>query len=125
VDRETKRWLPPTRASAARRCIGWFLTINFVCLAWILFRAADFGTALTLIRNYLMLQSGGSSTLPLWLTALPPVLLVLQHASQNWHWPEKLVFLEERSFALAYGAAWAFVVALLPLAHRPFIYFQF
>ena len=125
ADRETKRWLPPARGSPVRQCLGWFLTINFICLAWILFRAADFSTALTLIRHYLMLDFGGSATLPAWLTALPPALLIVQHASRSWRWPEKLALLEERSFALAYGAAWAFVVALLPLAHRPFIYFQF
>ncbi len=125
ADRETKRWLPADRGSALRQCTGWFLTINFVCLAWILFRAPSFATALTMIERYLMLDAGGPGSLPSWLTVLPPALLLIQYAARRWRWAEKAALLDERGFAFAYGAAWAFIVALLPLAHRPFIYFQF
>ncbi len=37
--------------------ISWFLTINFVCLAWITFRAPDFATCAILIKKYLLLDA--------------------------------------------------------------------
>lgn len=126
VNREFDHWFPQgSKASAVRRMVGWFLTINFVCLAWILFRAANFQVALTMLERYLLLGNGGPEQLPLWLAGLGPMLLLLQYFARRFAWPDKIAGLSEQSFAIAYGGAWALVIALVPLGYRPFIYFQF
>lgn len=39
--------------------VGWTLTYAFVCVAWIFFRAADFATALVMLRKVVGLAPGG------------------------------------------------------------------
>jgi len=56
---------------------------------------------------------------------LGPVLLLGQLAMRRARVEERAVELSLRWYGLAYGAAWAFAIALLPLGYRPFIYFQF
>lgn len=105
--------------------LGWFLTINFVCICWIFFRSESFATALHIASLYLFLSPGGSNTLPLWLSLLPLLLLLIQWLSRKGNVMAKITTLPAPRFAVAYGAAWAVTVAFLPLGYRPFIYFQF
>ena len=108
-----------------RKPLGWFLTINFVCLCWILFRAPDFPTALLMSKRYLFLDRGGTETIPLWLAAIGPALLCAQAMMRRLRVDDRICALSLNRFALAYGAAWALVLSLLPLGYRPFLYFQF
>jgi alginate O-acetyltransferase complex protein AlgI len=104
---------------------SWFLTINFVCIAWIFFRSPDFSTSLIILKKYLLLDLGGERSLPMWLAAFAPILLLLQWAIRRFNVVSRAAELPLPAFSLGYGACWAVVMALLPLSYRPFIYFQF
>jgi len=130
VHQEFKHHLPERYAETPwMRAFGWFLTINFVCLCWILFRAPNFATAWLMIERYLTFglrhAANGSLTIPLWLAFLGPVLLLGQILMRRSHLAEGICSLSLSRFAIIYGAAWAFAISLLPLGYRPFIYFQF
>ena len=123
---EFKRVLPIKPAQQPwRNLLGWFVTLNFVCLCWILFRAPDFDVAQLLIRRYLLCAHGGPQTLPLFLGALGPVLLAGQWLMRRAQAEDHAVRLALPWYGLAYGAVWAFAISMLPLGYRPFIYFQF
>ncbi|HEY4069226.1 MAG TPA: MBOAT family O-acyltransferase [Burkholderiaceae bacterium] len=127
VRREFVRRLPNAGASATRlrALLGWLLTINFVCIGWIVFRAADFGTAEVLIGQYTMLLPGGQAALPAWLTLLPPALLLVQFGCARFPIQAFIVGLKTSRLAFVLGAGCAVALAMLPLGDRPFIYFQF
>jgi alginate O-acetyltransferase complex protein AlgI len=126
VHQEFRAVLPPEeRHEPWRRIVGWFVTLNFVCLGWVLFRSANFATAMLMTKRYLFLDAGGSESLPVWLAAIGPVLLVAQLLMRRWHFEARVCGLSLNLFALAYGGAWALALSLLPLGFRPFIYFQF
>lgn len=103
----------------------WFLTINFVCMCWILFRAADFSTASLLIGRYLMLEGGGTSHLPGWLIAFPLGLLAVQYLLRTFDVFNRIATLRLAFYSLILGAMTAVIVAMLPFGYKPFIYFQF
>jgi alginate O-acetyltransferase complex protein AlgI len=126
VHQEFKLYLPPTPAQEPwRKIASWFLTLNFVCLCWILFRSATFPTAWLMIKRYLLIDHGGTQTLPLWLAGIGPVLLLGEVLMRRSSFGPRICNLSLPRFAFAYGAAWAFALAMLPLGYRPFIYFQF
>lgn len=105
--------------------IGWFLTINFVCLAWITFRAPDFATCAILVKKYLLLDASGTRMIPVWLVTVPPALLLVQLLIRQWDVVMNFSRSSWAIFSFIYGALWALALALLPLGSRPFIYFQF
>ena len=113
---EQERW---------RKVLGWFLTLNFVCLCWILFRSNNFATAMLMTKRYLLLDRGGSETIPLWLAGVGPVLLACQWLMRRAQFEARVCSMRLEYFALAYGGIWALALSLLPLGYRPFIYFQF
>ena len=128
VHQEFNRHFPPTSAQEPyRRIASWFLTLNFVCLCWILFRAPDFSTAWLMIERYMSfgLYRSGSLTLPIWLFLIGPVLLVGQIGMRRRQFGESICHLTLPRFAAVYGFFWAVALAMLPLGYRPFIYFQF
>ena len=126
IHQEFRKHLPPTPAQEPwRRLASWFLTLNFVCLSWILFRSSSFATAWLMIRRYLMLDHGGPETIPAWLALLGPGLLAAQWLMRRTHLGMRVTNLALPGFAFAYGATWAFALAMMPLGYRPFIYFQF
>lgn len=116
------------RFGPAGPLLGWALTLYFVCGCWILFRAPSFATGLAVMRKYLFLDHGGEQTLPLALGAVLPALILAE-----WLYARRLIGASRAAepkvpvliFCLGYGAAWALMLAFLPLANRPFIYFQF
>ncbi len=126
VHQEFRKHFPATPAQEPyRRILSWFLTLNFVCLCWILFRATTFPIAWLLIKRYLLLDHGGTETIPAWLALIGPILLVGQLAMRRFRFETSITSLSLGRFALVYGAVWAFALAMLPLGYRPFIYFQF
>lgn len=126
IHQEFNRHLPPTpRQEPWRTLAAWFLTLNFVCLTWILFRAPNFAVAWLMIKRYLLLDHGGTLTLPLWLALIGPVLLAAQLLMCRANFGGHFCRLTLPRFAFAYGLAWSFAIAMLPLGYRPFIYFQF
>jgi alginate O-acetyltransferase complex protein AlgI len=126
IQQEFKRHFPPTPAQEPwRRIASWFLTLNFVCITWILFRSPNFGVAWMMMRRYLCLDAGGPETLPFWLALIGPVLLLGQFLMRRIDFEDAVCRLTLPRFAMVYGAAWALSLAMLPLGYRPFIYFQF
>lgn len=126
AQREWQRRVTRERAKTALSALlGWFLTINFVCAAWIFFRAADFSTAWLMLKRYVFLEQGGAGSLPWALTCLPAALLLWEYTARHFAWYDRLATLKPWRFALFLGIAWAVTLALLPLGNRPFIYFQF
>ena len=126
VHQEFRRRFPPTpRQEPYRTALSWFLTLNFVCLCWILFRSPNFGVAWLMIRRYVLLAHGGPQTIPLWLAFVGPALLLCELAMRKWSFGPRTCALSLPKFAFAYGAVWAVALAMLPLGYRPFIYFQF
>ena len=126
VHQEFKKHYPPTPAQEPyRKLVSWFLTMNFVCMAWILFRSPNFATAWLMLRRYVGLAHGGAETIPLWLMLIGPALLLVEIGMRRWNVGGWFAGLTLPRFAFAYGATWAFALAMLPLGYRPFIYFQF
>jgi alginate O-acetyltransferase complex protein AlgI len=126
VHQEFKRQLPPKPEQEPwRKAISWFLTLNFVCLCWILFRSATFSTAILMTKRYLLLDHGGPETIPFWLALVGPVLLFCQWLMRRFRFESHSLALRLPWFALAYGAVWALALSMMPLGYRPFIYFQF
>jgi alginate O-acetyltransferase complex protein AlgI len=130
VHQEFRRHFPPTPAQEPwRRLASWFLTLNFVCMCWILFRAPTFATAWLMLKRYLLLglgsAHGASLTIPLWLAFLGPVLLAGQILMRRKNFGGSICALSLPRFAAVYGFFWALALAMLPLGYRPFIYFQF
>ena len=126
VHQEFKKHFPATPAHEPwRRGISWFLTLNFVCLTWILFRSPDFATAWLMMKRYLLIDHGGATSIPLWLAFVGPVLLGGQLLMRRLNFEDTITRLSLPRFALVYGMVWAFAIAMLPLGYRPFIYFQF
>jgi alginate O-acetyltransferase complex protein AlgI len=126
VNREFRHRFPNlAMPTSVQKGLGWLLTINFVCVCWILFRAPDFGIAALLIKRYFFFDSGGPQSLPMWLTALPLGLLIIEWLGRRKAVFSRLCSLRSVRFAFCYGVAWAVAISMLPLGYRPFIYFQF
>jgi hypothetical protein len=74
-------------ASRGRRpfhgVVGWLATYAFVCVGWVFFRAADFGTALLMLRKIVGLEPGGATWVYLPLLLILP-LVVVAHAAGWW-----------------------------------------
>ena len=128
LHQEFKRHFPLSPKQEPWRSIAsWFLTLNFVCLCWILFRSPTFATAWLIIHRYLLpfTAPAGAETIPVWLALIGPALLFTQLILRRTHFGTKFTNLTLPRFALAYGAVWSVALAMLPLGYRPFIYFQF
>lgn len=120
-----RKWPVQPAHQRWRDLCGWFVTLNFICLCWILFRAPTFSTAWLMTKRYLLLAHGGPKTLPLRLAFLGPALLLGQWLMRRIGVERHAVMLKLPWFGLAYGMVWALAISLLPLGYRPFIYFQF
>jgi alginate O-acetyltransferase complex protein AlgI len=126
VHQEFKRLLPPKPwQEPYRRILSWFITLNFVCITWILFRASTFSSAWLILKRYLFLQQGGTDNIPLWLIWIGPVLLIVEYLMRRMELGQRVCNLRLPVFAFGYGAIWALAIACLPLGYKPFIYFQF
>ncbi len=126
VHQEFKRRLPPEpHHEPWRKGLSWLLTVNFICICWILFRASTFSTAWLITKRYLLLGTAGNNIIPGWLLFLPPVLLFGQWLMRRSRFEQHSLALPLPVFAFCYGAVWAFALSMLPLGYRPFIYFQF
>ncbi len=122
-----KYWVSrfPLRASVWTGLFGWALTMLVVLIAWVFFRAPDFGTTLVALHS---MVGGGDGTK----TLLDGVLLFVIGAFAVGHVRaarfSDASFVESRSPYLV-AAACAVVLILAyavgPVDYTPFIYFQF
>ncbi|MGD2115647.1 MAG: MBOAT family O-acyltransferase [Acidobacteriota bacterium] len=128
--REWRRRIAPRlpealRLGVAAGALAHALTLGWVLLTWIFFRAQSFSDAATLARAFLTFQSPGPRSLDPALLLLPAVLGLAHWLSARRPLERSVERLPDWAFAGAYGSAAAFVVFFLPLRSDPFIYFQF
>ncbi|MGP0059468.1 MAG: MBOAT family O-acyltransferase [Beijerinckiaceae bacterium] len=116
----------PEERSRAARLLGWFLTFNFVCLAWIFFRSPDLHHAVDYLGR--MVMGMGSKSI---VNGLILTLMALGFMSQLTPLSiyEKLESLYEKAslgvkILVPTLAIWLIAV-LAPSGIAPFIYFQF
>lgn len=107
--------------------LGWLLTMLFVMVSWVLFRAEDFGTAAGLIQS---LFGGSGLTLDASKYEISPLLLVAAAAIAIAGPTSQDAVLQGRFDKrwVAAPAALAFVYLIIEVgskAHPEFIYFQF
>jgi hypothetical protein len=117
--------LPPVWA-LARRALAVVLVFNYVCLAWIFFRATSFDNALAVLRQLALGETDHANLVPIVTTTLAVGLLCHFFADGGFRWAR------ERFRALPPPAMGAVLAAtyfvLRELAHPKlikFIYFQF
>ncbi len=114
------------RFEAAKKLAGWFVTFNFVSLAWILFRAEDMTRALEIVGAGLDFQRGGPGAPPLvWAVILLTLLMQIFGLRLR-----GLFMGLQARLPLPLMAPWcAFWVILIlklgPAGVLPFIYFQY
>ena len=128
-----ERWRRERRGAVARVTAGWprwrarILTFNFVCLAWIFFRADSFGAAWDMIAG-IFTQWGEPSPL-----VTSGVLLAIAVGIGSQYLPARLPRLVMARFSRlpVLGQATVLALALMltsvlgPEGVAPFIYFQF
>ncbi|HEU4733706.1 MAG TPA: MBOAT family O-acyltransferase [Kofleriaceae bacterium] len=118
--------IAPRLASYARRALAVLLVFQYVCLAWIFFRAPSFEGALAVLRQIATLETDHANLVPIVTAALAVGFACHLFADGSFAW------LRRRFVALpawAQGALLAAVALVLrELGHAkivPFIYFQF
>jgi len=118
--------LGPRLASYARRALSVALVFQYVCLAWIFFRATSFDNALAVLREIAGLDTDHANLVPIVTTALAAGAACHLFADGSFRW------LRRRFVGLppwAQGAVLGGVMLVLrELGHAkivPFIYFQF
>jgi len=109
-----------------RRGVAVFLVFQYVCLAWVFFRAGSFDTALAVLRQLTLLQLDHANLVPVLTTALAVGFTCHFFADGSFRWMrDRWTMLP----AVAQGALLAVVALVLrELGHAkvvPFIYFQF
>jgi D-alanyl-lipoteichoic acid acyltransferase DltB (MBOAT superfamily) len=118
---------PAQRArSGLGAALSWFLTFQFVCVGWVLFRAQSLADAWTMLERALTAWGPAPLvTVPL----LATILLMLASQFVPLAWSERF---EARvagwplvAQGAALGLAFALILALAPSGVLPFIYFQF
>ncbi|MCA8967577.1 MAG: hypothetical protein KDC48_22040 [Planctomycetes bacterium] len=112
------------------------LTLYAVLAAWIYFRATSFADAWTMAKAWVLFESPGARTVELWspdpswglgsrlLLFLTPLLTLHVMAALGAHRYLRRV-LPAWLITLLFGVLSAIALSLMPLAARPFIYFQF
>ncbi|MEO7096197.1 MAG: hypothetical protein ABI175_23260, partial [Polyangiales bacterium] len=109
-----------------RRSVAVIFTFQYVCLAWIFFRASDFDNALAILRRLASFELDHANVVPLVTVTMVAGFAIHFFADGSYRW------LRERFVALpapAQGLVLAGVALVLrELGHAkmvPFIYFQF
>jgi alginate O-acetyltransferase complex protein AlgI len=117
----------PGQHSRIPKVLWWFVTLHFVCLTWVFFRASDFDTAIA----YLTTLVSGDAVFSTTVTPLVATMLVLGALTQIIpdRWSNALEASYDRA-SLAVKVAVPFAVIFLiavaaPGGVPPFIYFQF
>jgi len=122
-ERLARQWWPKLKPGPV---IGWILTMHFVCLGWIFFRAESFQSALDLIAGLFSLR-GGTELLTPYAALLIAAGLLLNLTPPGWL--EMLARRAARLPAPVYAVALAFAVLTIdaerPAGVAPFIYYQF
>ncbi|MEY2520689.1 MAG: alginate O-acetyltransferase complex protein AlgI [Verrucomicrobiota bacterium] len=107
------------------RWLAWPLTIYWVCVAWIFFRAVDLKHALPALRSFVLFQSAGTEDLGAWMLWVVGALAIVHWMNSRGWFSQWWRRLPASVFAAGYGCAFAVVLLFIPPRYAPFIYFQF
>ncbi len=108
-----------------RGAAGQLYTLAVVTLAWVFFRAEDFGTALAYLGGLFGLGPAGAETIdPAWWGVLAG-FAVVHVAMAKGAIERALVRVPDLAYSALYGVAWALTFPWAAVDYQPFIYFQF
>jgi alginate O-acetyltransferase complex protein AlgI len=122
---EMQKRIRPESPRSINDWFAWLLTMYWVCLAWICFRAVDLPHAAPVLRSFVFLPSAGTEDLGGWMLWIVAGLGFVHWLncrgvfSTWWRRPPTAIF------AAGYGCAFAVVLVFIPPHYAPFIYFQF
>jgi alginate O-acetyltransferase complex protein AlgI len=112
-------------AQAIMRWLAWPLTIYWVCVAWIFFRAVDLQHAFPALQSFVLFRSPGAEDLGAWMLWLVAALGLLHWLNSLGRFSEWWRRLPTPLFAAGYGCVAVLVLLFIPPRYTPFIYFQF
>jgi alginate O-acetyltransferase complex protein AlgI len=113
------------RAHSIIRWLAWPLTIYWVCVAWIFFRAVDLHRALPALQSFVLWRSPGTEDLGAWMLWIVAALAAVHWLNSLGTFSKWWRRLPAPLFAAGYGCAAAVVLLFIPPHYKPFIYFQF
>jgi len=116
---------PPRGPQSVVEWLGWVLTMYWVCLAWIFFRAVDLSHAAPALRSFLFLPGGGTQDLGAERLGIVIALGFIHWLNSRGTFSTWWRRLPAPAFAAGYGFAFAIVLLFIPQHYAPFIYFQF
>ena len=113
-------------ANPAVTALRVLVTFHLVCLAWVFFRARDFGSAWTMLGTLSRPSFAGTdSASHASLALLVAGLFALQQVGARSHYKERIAAGGGVPFALLVAGALVAMIWFAPAATAPFIYFQF
>jgi alginate O-acetyltransferase complex protein AlgI len=122
---EMQKHAPPRGPQSIVGWLAWLLTIYWVCLAWIFFRAVDLAHAAPALRSFLFFPGSGTQDLGTWMLWIVVALGFVHWLNSRGTFSTWWRRLPVPAFAAAYGFAFAVVLLFVPQHYAPFIYFQF
>ncbi len=123
--REMQKHAPPRGPQSFVGWLAWLLTIYWVCLAWIFFRAVDLSHAAPALRSFLFLPGAGTRDLGAWMLWIVVALAFVHWLNSRGIFSAWWRRLPAPAFAAGYGFVSAVVLLFVPQHYAPFIYFQF
>lgn len=110
---------------ALSRPLAVLMTFWWVGLAWVFFRAQDLPSALGIARSFITWRSAGALSLGWEPFAVFGVLAALHFTFSRLDLAKAAERIPRLVYPVAWGAALAIALGLMPVGQRPFIYFQF
>jgi len=118
-------WRTGLRPPSILRWLAWPLTIYWVCVAWIFFRAVDLPHAVPVLRSFVLFRSQGTEDLGAWMLWIVAALVLVHWLNSRGWFSQWWRRGPAPFFAAGYGCAAAVVLLFIPPHYTPFIYFQF
>jgi alginate O-acetyltransferase complex protein AlgI len=112
-------------AQSVMRWFAWLLTVYWVCVAWIFFRAVDLPHAAPALRSFLFLPGTGTQDLGAWMLWIVAALGFIHWLNFRGTFSAWWRRFPDPVFAAGYGCVFAVVLLFIPPHYAPFIYFQF
>jgi D-alanyl-lipoteichoic acid acyltransferase DltB (MBOAT superfamily) len=106
---------------------SWLLTFNFVCFAWVFFRAHGFGQALDVLERLFTGWGQDSSAIGIGVIAAIAATMAIQFTPRDW-WQRLQATVSRWPFyaqGVSFGVVLMLINTLGPSGVAPFIYFQF
>jgi len=126
LHRQWSEWeTRPAGLAAIVDWIAWPLTVCWICITWIFFRAADLNHAGAIARSFVFWQSAGNRDIGIrmiWIVVLLGIVHWLNARGVFSTWWRRG---SSEAFAAGYGCSVALVLVFIPAKYTPFIYFQF